>query len=173
MPDSRPFVQVVNAGLGEWEAVRRAQGIDAEQLAELPVGWTAHAEVAVPLRHNGDTLTTMVNDTVVTYETYLLRLIQHPTGGWAITIGIRPSLHDGAMEAHPRFEDLYTAMTHQVTYALRFPRSDESGSVPAAMHMLQTFLLGHYDRDDPAEAAEHMLVALGANPRLLPAALIA
>lgn len=171
---SRAFTAAVRSELAEHEQDRAAfhrslPGPTADESVTLPAGWTLHAEASVPLRFSADqSVVVIVEGQAVTHETYLLRLAQPDGGGWVITVGVRPHLRDGVMEAFERFEDLYLAMQHQVTYARRFPTSDPSGYVPVAMEMVRSFLLDRYDLTDPAQSAERMLVALGGTPRFVP-----
>lgn len=97
-----------------------------------------------------------------------VRLMQHPTGGWTIVSGWLVSMSTTeVIAAHRDFTGLYSAVRQN----LETDGADTGGQWSASEEMLRTFLIGHYDPDDPAEAAERMLVALGGKPRFLPAAL--
>lgn len=97
-----------------------------------------------------------------------VRLMRHPSGGWTIVSGgLVSASTTEVIAAHRAFTGLYSSVRQN----LDTDGADTGGQWSAAEEMLRTFVIGHYDPDDPAEAAERMLVALGGKPRILPASL--
>lgn len=90
-----------------------------------------------------------------------------PRERWTIKYGTQPAFRDIRLASADSFAGLYDKLRDHDS---QFSPSD---AVRDAQQMLHQFVLPFYDPLIPAEAAEQTLVALGAAPRLLPAALTA
>lgn len=87
-----------------------------------------------------------------------------PRERWTIKWGTQPAFRDTRLAYADTFAGLYDQLR------VHTGRASTWGD---AVQMLHQFVLPLYDPKIPAEAAEQTLVALGAAPRLLPAALTA
>lgn len=87
-----------------------------------------------------------------------------PRERWTIKWGTEPAFRDTRLTYADTFTDLYARMR---------VHADRTSPWGDAERMLRQFLLPFYTCEDPAEAAEQTLVALGAAPRFTPAALTA
>lgn len=153
--------------LREWEEYRAVHlshdraGVSTDP-ESLPPEWEVLAHVPGPDRppldpRNG------------TAPPMYARLARPPFGGWVIVIGLDGRENKHVALACETFKDLYTTVTALLAQDEMFSHH----YWVASERLLDRFVTTRYDRTDPGEAAEQVLVGLGAKPRFLPAALTA
>lgn len=98
-------------------------------------------------------------------------LIRRDGGGWVLLRHFRSEArsvrHYTSMHEH---DTTLAGLYARVCYAVD-GYSTEPDEVRQSEEALRHFICSHYDLDDPAEAAERMLVGLGQRPTRMPASL--
>lgn len=124
----------------------------------IPDGWRAHV-------WHTDPRTTKSNAT----NTFVL--VSTPAGGWGIMEHTARADADTGTTFIPHAEadlgDLYASMCG---YADSYSLGNRLWGVQVEQ-MMREYIAPHYDLDDPTEAAEAVIVALGGRSYVMPAAL--
>lgn len=153
-----PYFAARVAEMNQWQQAHPEQESGRDP---LPDGWrvVATARIRSPLPQ---------------YGTFThLRLARVASGGgWVLVVGTGMVSRDQVVDAAETFSDLY-AMAHELaSEPSHHPHTFSSGFWwEAAERLMRGFLLDLYDASDADEAAEQVVVALGGEPVLIPAAL--
>lgn len=162
-PEWQEFRRIMRAEFDDWvETLRDTQGTpmypDALEPGGLPTGWTPCAHVLTPSRNKWDNMVTAY-------------LITRKAGGWAVMYHrVNPVVGGSSDTLIGDYEQSLRVLYNDIRHYAQGARSTSTNWV-LIEEMMRSFIATQYDLDDPTEAAEATLVALGGPLRLLPRAL--